>query len=341
MTAVQNAIETECRRINLHYSGISQIAYMDKGFGKYTLVSADCLADEIRAAADEQLKLVEVPARDETEIRRKVRASKCAGKLYDAGILVGDGEEVQICVQWKHEDHKSYFRHSSNYAQKRSHTNTQRTDQSVANTDSFDKMNIDTHGLACCNLVQAINAGVNMEFTTKCEKRNHVLTLFKTNDSMYALTEIRAFNTHGRSIRLDVAIYARGDDSHLFCVEILNKHRTEKGNREGLQWCEIVASRVIDAFRNYDEKNNGTIVIPTEPRDDIQRHCLDCEKMDQEQLTQQIIDTNSDESSDEEDDLPLSKRKAVENALPPSVFDTNGKYNFTFPPPPRNFAFTH
>ena len=397
--SIQNFIDTQRQRVELHNNGHTQVAYKNEGGDRYTMISANSLAERARSILNSRMAREKG---DKCRIRDEVRASLCAGKMYSVGILTGNGEELTLCVQWQHEEHNSYFR---TLPSKASLPRMKR--MKVEPKGAPDRAACDTHGLAADILRQAVISGVRIRFTTKCARRDHVLHLFETDNSMQACCEIAASNVEGRSIRLDVAITNTQSGERLFCVEVLNTHKTIHGSRDGFQWCEVVAARIIDAVSC--DNGNGTIIIPTEPREDVHCHCVECDRIDaellreaaeradakakREELAMQWRAQREREAADakaKQEELAMQwraqrEREAAERADAKAkreelamqwraqrereaadakakqeelamqwrdtaqreqeqrapVFDKNGNYIFTVPPPKQNFRFTH
>ena len=322
---IQNFVDAQRQRAKEHNNGYTQVAYKNEGGDRYTMVSANSLAERARDQREKG-----------DECIRDVRASVCAGKIYSVGILTGNGEELTLCVQWQHPVHNSYFR---TLPSKESRIKRMEVERKAAP----DRATRDTHGLAADILRQAVISGVRIRFTTKCSRRDHVLCLFETDRTMQACCEIATSNVEGRSIRLDVAITNTQSGDLLFCVEVLNTHKTIHGSRDGLQWCEVVAARIIDAV-SCDNGNGDTIIIPAEPREDVHCHCVECDRIDTELLRQREREAaERADANAKQEELAMQWRDTAqrEQEQRARVFDKDGQYVFTFPPPKQNFRFTH
>ena len=271
-SATADAITKARERIALHHLGKTQVAYTDRGHDTYTIIYADDLAKTMRADL-ERRKAAEI-FEEEKELRRRIRASHCAGKQYTVGILIGYGEELSFHCQWKHTEHRSYFARLP--ACQVSRAETESSTSRAAEKTRLSRPS-DVHGLAIGILKDAINAGLPIKFTSKCRQRHHIIELFSSDGTMYATEEVVVCNQDDRSVRIDLAVYRRDDDRILFCIEVFNTHKSVRGSRDGIAWCEVVASRILDTFEYYVD--GCTLVIPSEPRDDCHVPCAECDTM--------------------------------------------------------------
>lgn len=265
-SASADAITNARERIALHQSGKTQVAYTDRGHDTYSIIHADDLAETMRADLERRRS---AESCEEKDLLRRVRASHCAGKQYTVGILIGHGEELSFHCQWKHTEHRSYFARLP----QPSHADSGRLSSGAAEKRPID----DVHGLAIGVLKGAINAGIPIKFTSKCRRRHHIVELFSTNATMYAADEVVVCNQDDRSVRIDLAVYRRDDDRILFCIEVFNTHKSVRGSRDGIAWCEAVASRILDTFKYHVD--GCALVIPSEPRDDCHVRCATCDAM--------------------------------------------------------------
>lgn len=269
-------------RIALHRSGKTQVAYADRGGNTYTLISAHDLANAMRSDLENRKNTGDTT--EEKHLRREIRASHCAGKQYTVGILIAQGEELSFHCQWKHTDHRSYF---ARLPRREAPEESLRTlTDGATPVPHVRKTPTDVHGLAISVLKDAINARVTIQFTSKCWKRHHILELFTTNETMYASEEVLVSNQYDQSVRIDLAVYRRGDDRRpLFCIEVFNTHKSVHGSRDGVLWCEVVASRILDTFDHFSA-DKDMIVIPCEPRDDAKN--IQCEACDAVRLRSKL-----------------------------------------------------
>ncbi len=117
-------------------------------------------------------------------------------------------------------------------------------------------------------------------------RRGRLRPTTETDSTMYAKSEITMLNGDMKTVRLDLVVYNRIDDTVLFCVEVYNTHKTVANSRQiavengNLLWCEVIAGRVLDVLEDCDD-NTTTITIPTEPRMDVERSCTLCIQMDE------------------------------------------------------------
>jgi hypothetical protein len=263
-------------------SSDTQVAYINCKEDEYKQVYACELSRAIYADFDHKQEQCEGDEKKLSILKHRVRTSHCAGKLYTIGVLIGKGEELSFHCQWKDREKCSYFSRlpcrdgtkANNY-----------TTMKNATYENGCQVN-DCHDLAIRLLKEAINNGIRITFTCKCVTRHHILDIFTTDSTMYAKSEITLLNGDMNTVRLDLVVYTRMDDTVLFCVEVFNTHKTVANSRQiavengKLLWCEVIAGRVLDVLEDCDD-NTTTITIPTEPRMDVERSCTKCIRMDE------------------------------------------------------------
>jgi len=222
--------------------------YADLESGKYIPEDANELAQRVRNAVKNYMT--------EPKSKRQKLAKKeiLRGKVYNPDDIE---QEYELCVQFEHPTHSSYFRPIDN-----SYDNSyQVTSSGTANSRMSEY-----HLNAQIWIVQWINEGKRIELYYKCPTCGDLVNIFESNAAMYATKECYVSDGQtGR--RLDIAIFKQ-DDIIVFNIEILFKSRTKEGKRTG-PWAEVEALHVLDELEKARKDDADKIQLICEPRSDI------------------------------------------------------------------------
>lgn len=198
--------------------------------------------------------LIRNPEENPKKLQRLSKQQQDAGGYFD---VHDPSIELVHHIQWKNGERQSYFCSKNSQREAQNGSSASVTKKAApASLSPF-------HFLAQILIAERIEAGLPLSFHVKCDRCCQLVCLFSSRASLSAKKEVR-YLCNERLKRLDVVIYERGRVA--FVVEVLHSHRVEDGSRTGLQWGEVIAMHVIDAF----ERNISQIVC--QPRPDIRIH---------------------------------------------------------------------
>ena len=310
--------------VEKYKSSDTQVAYMYKEGDTYTKVYACDLARQIYTDFDTkwQMHEWEEDKNHMNRLQHQVRSSQCAGKLYTIGLIIGKGEELSFHCQWKDREKCSYFSRLPRHDRSKQTYSYQRMKSATFGANC--PLN-DCHDLAVRLLQEAINNGMRVTYTCKCQEGHHVIELFTTDSTMYAKEEVTVLNGNGKTVRLDLCIYDRTTHNLLFCVEVYNTHKTVENSRKSLLWCEVIAGRVLDTIEGCDDASRS-IRVPTEPRDDVARMCARCVQEDERRMQERASELEREAALVRRQELAIECSRRHDDANP---FENGGNASST------------